>query len=301
LWFRIEFQARGAPHVHGCLRLENDPGLAKLAKNVFEGRLAVRILSHINELEESDCFDEEDTELDSFEDLDKLIETGLVKNSYSTEKIIEMKEQIRQAKRSQKILVAYQDFFITTMNVGPPSDAASDTRDENTFFDPCTSTLRHPSAINPSTLMNNPVELKNLYCRSCNVQGRHKHQAYCDKNHSKREIERRKFQNNEPEAIDPATIECDCRFDFPFEIQDKSHVVIKQKYKNGELKTRLKIVSKRNDRWMNSHMRAVMEASTSTFIYTYFNTIYFFFLTTRNALQTMEISRYGEQIWIGNL
>ena len=98
-----------------------------------------------------------------------------------------------------------------------------------------------------------------MYCKSCNVQSRHKHQAYCDRNHTKREIHRKKFRNNESGAIDPASIKCDCRFSYPFQLKYKSCVVIEQNISKGQLITRLKIQSKRNDCWLNSHMRCIME------------------------------------------
>ena len=43
-WFRIEHQARGTAHVHGCLRMKNDPGLSELAHVVLEGRIAAKRL-----------------------------------------------------------------------------------------------------------------------------------------------------------------------------------------------------------------------------------------------------------------
>ena len=43
-WYRIEYQARGAPHVHGCFKIKNSPDLTKHAENVRKGRLSYVIL-----------------------------------------------------------------------------------------------------------------------------------------------------------------------------------------------------------------------------------------------------------------
>ena len=39
-WFRVEHQARGSAHAHGCLRLKDDPGITELSQKVLEGRKA---------------------------------------------------------------------------------------------------------------------------------------------------------------------------------------------------------------------------------------------------------------------
>jgi hypothetical protein len=39
-WYRIEYQGRGSPHVHGCFRIKDAPDLSKHAEKVLKGRLA---------------------------------------------------------------------------------------------------------------------------------------------------------------------------------------------------------------------------------------------------------------------
>ena len=41
-WHRGELQSRGVYHIHGCLRLKQDPNLTKLAEVVYNGRCAHR-------------------------------------------------------------------------------------------------------------------------------------------------------------------------------------------------------------------------------------------------------------------
>ena len=288
LWFRIEYQARGAPHVHGCLKLKHDPDLPKLGNKVFKGRLAAKVLAHIGAATPEDHFDAADVRFDEFKSVEDLIKLDMMKLTYTPTEIQSMKKEVQEGKRSQEIIIAYQDYLITTWNHNSPRDAWSNERDESTFFDPVTTTVPHPSAINPLDVFDNEREASELYCRSCNVQSRHKHQAYCDKNHKKREIQKAKFLNQEPNAIDPATIPCNCRFSYPFDLNNKSCVAVEQTIKKGELITRLKIRSKRNDKWMNSHMRCIMEVSALLTIYS--------FSYTFETHPTYFI-RCGEQTW----
>ena len=57
VWYRIEYQSRDAPHVHGCLRFKRDPGILEHSQNVQMGREAARILRAAGLLNESDDFD----------------------------------------------------------------------------------------------------------------------------------------------------------------------------------------------------------------------------------------------------
>lgn len=157
LWFHIEYQGRGAPHVHGCLRFKNDPDLTKLGSNVFKGRLASRVLHFIQQAYGNDYFDQYDIELDQFATLEEMKEVGLLKEAqeYTDSEISKMKFDVKEGKRSQQVILAYQEYLITTMNLDPPSDATAEDRDNTTKFDPKTSTVRHPSAINPASVIDN--------------------------------------------------------------------------------------------------------------------------------------------------
>ena len=46
IWFRIEYQGRGAAHAHGCCRLNSDPGMTDLGFDVMEGRKWQRLLEY---------------------------------------------------------------------------------------------------------------------------------------------------------------------------------------------------------------------------------------------------------------
>ena len=67
-WYRVEYQGRGAPHIHGCFKLSRDPKLTKHAERVFFGRQASRILNRMNLLDPSEDFDPYCTEFDVWKD-----------------------------------------------------------------------------------------------------------------------------------------------------------------------------------------------------------------------------------------
>ena len=78
LWFRVEYQARGAPHIHGCLKIKHSPNLQSLGNKVFKGRLASLILFHFGKDQREDDFDPSDCQFDSFEKIEKLKELKLI-------------------------------------------------------------------------------------------------------------------------------------------------------------------------------------------------------------------------------
>ena len=89
----------------------------------------------------------------------------------------------------------------------------------------------------------------------------HKALLYCDKNHKKREQRKREERDDTipPNAQPSSDIPCDCRFNYPKPIRHKTHVVIKQIGGGNDITTRLSLATKRNDGWVNSHMKSIME------------------------------------------
>ena len=263
LWFRIEYQGRGAPHVHGCLRLKNDPGIADHAQIVCQGRLAaLQLLAtgyFINNSTED--FEEHEIELDEW-NTDFLQSLPVI---ISGDETLKLKEKVKRAKESHAIITAFHDYFFTTVNLQPPTDSKSEHRDDATIYDPTTSTLPHPSSINPLSIIHDNEAMKGLYCRDCNVQMRHKHQAYCDRNHKKRELAKEKVKAGTlaPNAKKPEDIPIDCRFSIPLQCRKQTHIFLEQViHENADhrhLVTRIKLASKRNDMWLNSHKRIAME------------------------------------------
>ena len=95
---------------------------------------------------------------------------------------------------------------------------------------------------------------------------RHKHQQYCDRNWNKRELAKHKLREGTiGRGRRPNNIPCDCRFEYAKIICSKTHVYIQQKLVKGKDKAhwvnRIKLAGKRNDGWLNSHKRIIMEVS----------------------------------------
>lgn len=255
LWYRVEYQARGAPHVHGCFKFKNDPNLSKHAADVFRGRLASRALNAKNLMYGPD-FDPYVTQLDVWDTdnanpADVILEHG----------VHTLRDHVSIGIEAEKVISAYHDFLLSTTNesVPLPIDAGNtSTREKTTLFDP-KGEIAHPSSADFRTCLEDIDLRQDTYCKSINAQSRHKHQPYCDKNHKKREQRKREEKKGPlpPNKTPSALIACDCRFDYPKPLRKSSHVQIEV---HGD-KTRLKIASKRNDVWVNSHMRAAMEVS----------------------------------------
>ncbi|CAF0924282.1 unnamed protein product [Brachionus calyciflorus] len=83
-WHRFEWQSRSAIHVHGAVKLKNDPDLVKLTTQVYIGRLA---------------------------------EKKLENKMYDTEEIYnQLVDDIEKSKESEYIIITYTDTLISAMN-----------------------------------------------------------------------------------------------------------------------------------------------------------------------------------------
>ncbi len=299
LWFRIEYQGRGAPHVHGCLRVKRDPGIAEHAKKVLDGRLAALQLRTHDLLSDEEDFPQHELELDTWDD--KFIEE-IYETPPSPGEIDALKQKVATAKESHRVITAYHDYFFSTQNLDPPSDAEKSTRDDATIFDARTTNVPHPSSVNPLSVWHDEAALEGLYCQDCNVQMRHKHQEYCDRNWGKRELAKQKLREGTlgPREKRPWNIECDCRFEYHKPIRPKTHVYIEQKMtkKNGRVAfvNRIKLAGKRNDGWLNSHKRVVMEVRIHM-SQVHFSHWFNLFALTHVILPYFD--RFGVRIWIG--
>ena len=266
-WYRIEYQGRGAPHLHGCFRIKNAPELTKLAQEVFIGRQAQRILWDKKALNADDvCFETENIEKDQYTKIDQAYK------HFSSPTDTELKDILRKGVESEQVISSYHDFFLSTTNESEgdvfPIDASSKVRNDATIFDPKDTPVPHPSSVNPLNVIDDLEARQKLYCQSCNVQSRHKHQAYCDKNHARREEAKRKQRSGAlgENDIHPEDIPCDCRFGFHKDLKMNTHVIVKETVSNAETNSEttsvaLTLGTKRNDYWMNSHMRVIMEVS----------------------------------------
>lgn len=258
-WYRIEYQGRGAPHAHGCLRLKQAPDLPKLAKHVLDGWRASKMLS-MRYIQVQNDFTREEKMFDEWAHADCPEGNEIALADLQDIDVQTLKDKVKLGKKSQKTIVQFHDFLLATMHPNPPTDAAYNIRSPNTDFDPKTTTVPHPSSVFPLNHIHDPEFMEDLYCKSINAQSRHKHQAYCDKNHKKRE--QAKIDGKTEEEI--SAIECDCRCDYPKDIAivttlSVTESVIQTKEGDKLLKYKIKLVPRRNDRWLNSNMRPLMD------------------------------------------
>ena len=115
-WYRIEYQARGTAHVHGCVRLNSDPGCTVLGEKVLEGRVCERELSHRN----LSC-DRSRNSLNTYnfvkdkwatdEELEKVMGPLEFSRMLTHTGIGKYKEIISEGIRVEEKLAAYNDFF----------------------------------------------------------------------------------------------------------------------------------------------------------------------------------------------
>ena len=259
-WYRIEYQGRGAPHAHGCLRLKRAPNLIHLSEDVIDGRKASKMLTMRN-IDVPNDFTDAEKNFDQWacgEGTDVVLE-DVPLSTLSAGAIDKLHAKVKQGRESQATIVTFHDFILTTMHPRPPSDAKNDNRSPNTTFNPKTTEVSHPSSICPLSIFDNQNEKEDLYCRSINAQSRHKHQAYCDRNHSKRQ--QAKADGKSQEIID--AIPCDCRFDYPKKLSPVTTLEVFERYEQAsggeKLVQTAKIIPQRNDRWLNSHMRSIMD------------------------------------------
>ena len=166
-WARMENQNRGRYHAHGCLQLEDDPGLSRLAEIVIEGRIAQNMADALD-IELEHRFEEENTADDSW-----CCKAELVEND--DEPGIEpeqLQEQVLNGIRAERHIIAFQTMLLSTFHPDPPSDAKADDRDESTKFKQTPDNV-HPSALDPGIL---DVRSKGPLL---NAVQRHMHQPYC--------------------------------------------------------------------------------------------------------------------------
>ena len=86
-WYRIEYQARGSAHAHGCARLKNDPGICSLVRLAAEGWLA-------------------EQELDAAEQT-------------STRSRQELQDKVDEGLQAKQTAIQYIDWLVTTVNPSP--------------------------------------------------------------------------------------------------------------------------------------------------------------------------------------
>ena len=157
--------------------MKQDPGIAEHAKKLLDGRLAAALHLQSHDLLSNDKdFPVVELDLDVWDD--KFLQE-ICKNPPNPVKIEALKQKVAMAKESHCVITACHDHFFTTHNLDPPSDAEESYCNDTTIFCARTTTVPHPSLVNPLSVWHEEAALEGLYCQDCNVQMRHKHQEYC--------------------------------------------------------------------------------------------------------------------------
>ena len=229
-WYRTEYQKRGCAHIHGCCRLKSDPNLYELAQKVVHGREAqlAWIASGDPHPLPNPHFSTEDMEED------KIVRTFQDNQMLSPDNIELLTLKIVEGVEAQRRLLNYHDFLLTTFHPSPPSDATADVRDPATRFEQ-TDTSVHPCSTDPEDFCNAH------YASLINACQRHLCTNYC---------QRKDKQGN-----------TFCRLAYPQKLRANSILAVKQTVmtKKGGHHTSVEIVSKRNDKWINSHCRPLFQ------------------------------------------
>ena len=249
-WYRIEYQQRGTAHVHGCFRLNSDPGITKLCEKVRDGRIAARKLQLAGlRVRCREVYDGRTSD-DVFVERDKLdLNQVEYRTTYTRDEIEALQRTVEESIGIEEKVCAYNDFLFSTYNEDPPSDAFKEERDVNTKF-AHTDTNVHPSTLcHGSCNSLSAYQLNTHYCKLVNTVQRHFCSPYCWVNEEK-----------------------DCRFSYPHWPKDKSHIAItehivsrKQKRNNEEvdvsvLRYTIDLKSRRNDYWVNSHNKTALQS-----------------------------------------
>ena len=236
IWYRYEWQSRGAIHAHLLAKLKSDPGIATMSIEVFQGRKFLRelrayedthppnIIFDVNSIpsipdSHSTEFPDDEYQL-NWKDL--LLES-YKREDFIPDKIIEYRRVIARGEKCEKIIVTYRDYILSSINPNTtlPLDASSDTRlPKEIFPDPHSATQCHicTDQLNYKVNYDNYPKLAHqCYRHRCTLD-------YC----------MRKGK---------------CRFRFP----QKLRLVSTMFFKEFQSKISARFAPATNDRWINSH------------------------------------------------
>jgi hypothetical protein len=154
--------------------------------------------------------------------------------------------QKNEGEQAERQLVSFHDYLVTATHPPPtPNDAERDQRDVVSAWNYATDGP-HPCGVNRQQLFshavdhNDPSLLNNNYRACLDASMRH----VCAPNYCRKR--------------DPQT----CKFHFPHKVRAHSAVVVtEQKTRSGAFRrASVNVYPARNDRWLNTHCRALMEA-----------------------------------------
>lgn len=136
-WYRIEWQKRGAPHVHGMCRLKNAAEFTELSKKVIDGRRSHVVLDWIkNKSDQSSIYWDLLQDLPRPSDDDELemkeIFHGLKDRVFERDDIQLILDNMKEGNECELKIVTFRDYVMTSgnSNIPVPSDASRPYRDD---------------------------------------------------------------------------------------------------------------------------------------------------------------------------
>ncbi len=147
-WFRIEYQERGTAHAHGCFRLKCDPGISDLAQKVLKGRIVEKKLVELGygNANNGISIRENDSWLEKVEE-DSTIEEPLTEVERDA-----LFEEVFIGNYSGAVICQFRDEYLSTNHRRPPTDAASNEREDATNFVQGEDN-QHPSNVDMRTIL----------------------------------------------------------------------------------------------------------------------------------------------------
>ena len=230
-WFRYEFQSRGAFHVHGLLRLKNDPGIIDLVNKSLEGHTAK-------------------IELDEIE-----------KNGNSSQDVNKLKEKIKDGLEAKKIVEQYYGWLITENNPlgGPPEGEDGERNWTRPNEHPCTKLFTDICDDDKTCFKNEEYEDDYVDLTNCFQRHRTCRPGYCLKRRKKKKSNESKSQKKHQNEKENEFEEF-CRFGAPWELKEKTELTFSEvELKSGVKKWKAEINGERNDELMNKHNRFVCQ------------------------------------------
>ena len=244
-WYRVEYQRRRTAHVHGCFRLEGAPELTVLSNKVATGRIAQRHLTcsnQLNVLEEEEMFQAEEIAFDEWQEEEG---ENVQQQHFNEDQIEKMRAQVMEGKKAQTTILTFHDWIFNFKHPNPPPDANANQRNQQDNMQQNNNNEAHPSTKQLQHFPNEPEHQRTYqYYQIINkVQHHFCHPSYC---------RRRKKQGEDT---------VDCCFGFPKQARpNRTTIMITQKTtKDGTKRHFVDIVAKRNDSWLNSHLRPVTD------------------------------------------
>ena len=227
-WYvRCEFQARGAVHHHCLFKLKSDPGIINLTQEALQGHKA--LIEQKELLKKKSQWNNEDSTHNS--KLENLIQKGKI---------------------AAQTVERYHDWLITTENALNQEimdqegnmnwDKPQDHQCTKTFTDMKTEDAKKTDYINLQCSCE-----RHTYCKP----------GYCLR---RRQITEKRLPNGQIQKLPAGTFEEYCRFDFPFDCRTDTKLLFEpHELKDGSVRYIAKIHSKRNDRFMNTHDRWILQ------------------------------------------